>query len=172
VKLGPDNATLRVKVFREGVAARMGHDLVLEVTRWEATLDLEPASPEIELTADPSSLEVREATGGVAALTDRDRAEIRKNVDRSVLREEPIAFHSTSVQRSDDRLVVEGDLTIAGRTNPIAATLDVAGDGSLTGTIPVTQTAWGIKPYRGLMGALKVRDEVEVVIGVPAYAAQ
>jgi hypothetical protein len=34
----------------------------------------------------------------------------------------------------------------------------------VTGTIPVTQTAWGIKPYRGLMGALKVRDDVEVVV--------
>ena len=40
----------------------------------------------------------------------------------------------------------------------------VADDGHVTGTIPVTQTAWGIKPYRGLMGALKVRDDVEVVI--------
>jgi hypothetical protein len=28
----------------------------------------------------------------------------------------------------------------------------------------VTQSDWGIKPYRGLMGALKVRDEIEVVI--------
>jgi hypothetical protein len=37
---------------------------------------------------------------GVAPLTDRDRAEIRKNIDRSVLREEPIAFRSTGAQRS------------------------------------------------------------------------
>ena len=28
----------------------------------------------------------------------------------------------------------------------------------------MTQSDWGIKPYRGLMGALKVRDEIEVVI--------
>jgi hypothetical protein len=28
----------------------------------------------------------------------------------------------------------------------------------------VTQSRWGIKPDRGLMGALKVRDEIEVVI--------
>ena len=34
----------------------------------------------------------------------------------------------------------------------------------MTGTVPITQTDWGIKPYRGLMGALRVRDEVEVAI--------
>ena len=30
--------------------------------------------------------------------------------------------------------------------------------------LEIVQTEWGIKPYRGLMGALKVRDEVEIVI--------
>jgi hypothetical protein len=30
--------------------------------------------------------------------------------------------------------------------------------------MPLAQTAWGIRPYRGLMGALKVRDEVEIAI--------
>ena len=171
MKLGPDNATLTVKVYREGVAARMGHDLVLEVTRWEAAADLDAASPAIELTADPRSLEVREATGGVAPLTGRDRAEIAKNIDRGVLRGEPIAFRSTDARLSGERLTVEGELTMAGRTGPLTAQLDVA-DGRVTGSVSLTQSAWGIKPYRGLMGALKVRDEVEVVIDAPLYAAQ
>jgi hypothetical protein len=39
-------------------------------------------------------------------------------------------------------------------------------DGRVTGTLPVTQSDWGIKPYRGLMGALKVRDTVEIGIDV------
>jgi len=34
----------------------------------------------------------------------------------------------------------------------------------VTGTVALTQSEWGIKPYRGLMGALKVRDSVEVVL--------
>ena len=36
----------------------------------------------------------------------------------------------------------------------------------MRGTLPVTQSEWGIKPYRGMMGALKVRDTIEVVIDV------
>ena len=39
-KLGPDNATLRVKTGRSGAAAAAGHDLDIEVRSWEATLDL------------------------------------------------------------------------------------------------------------------------------------
>jgi hypothetical protein len=59
-RLGPDNASLRVKTYREGLAAKVGHDVVIEVTRWEATVEL--AESKVELSADPRSLEVR---GGV-----------------------------------------------------------------------------------------------------------
>ena len=35
--LGPANGTVLVHTKREGMAARMGHDLTLEATRWEGT---------------------------------------------------------------------------------------------------------------------------------------
>ena len=161
---GPDTGRLLVKTYREGVAAKVGHDLVIEVTRWEATVDLDAST--VELTADARSLEVREGVRGVKPLTDKDRRDIAKTIDDKVLRGQPIAFRSSTV-RSSDRdgpLVVEGELTIAGTTRPVTARLDVDADGRVSGTIPLAQTDWGITPYRGLMGALKVRDEVEIVI--------
>ena len=39
-QLGPENASLQVNTYREGVGAKVGHDLVIAVTRWEATIDL------------------------------------------------------------------------------------------------------------------------------------
>ena len=162
-RLGPDNATLEVRTAREGVVARAGHDLVLTVTGWEATVELS-GEPRIELDADPRSLRVREATGGVKPLTDGDRREIGGNIERKVLGGEPIAFRSTAVRRAGDRLAVEGELRIAGRTAPVAAELEIAPDGRFAGTIPLLQSRWGIKPYRALMGALKVSDEVVVAI--------
>jgi polyisoprenoid-binding protein YceI len=159
--IGPDSGTLVVKTYREGVAAKAGHDLVIEVTRWEANVDL--AAGTIELTADPRSLEIREGLRGVKPLTDRDRREIRKNIDDKVLHGQPIAFRSRLVRADEGRLHVEGDLTLAGNTRPLTADLEVAADGRVRGTIPLTQSDWGIKPYRGLMGALKVRDAVEIV---------
>jgi polyisoprenoid-binding protein YceI len=166
-QLGPENASLQVRTYREGFVAKVGHDLVIEVTRWEATLDVadDSLSASVQLSADARSLEVREGLRGVKPLTDKDRADIRKTIDDKVLRGEPIGFRSTTVRPVDDaHLTVDGQLTIAGTTRPVTAQLDVSPGGHVTGTIPLTQSEWGIKPYRGLMGALKVRDEVEVVI--------
>jgi polyisoprenoid-binding protein YceI len=168
-QLGPENASLQVNTYREGLGAKVGHDLVIDVTRWEATIELagDPAGSSIRLTADPHSLEVREGLRGLKPLTSKDRAEIAKTIDAKVLGGSPISFTSGSVQRGAGgagSLVVEGDLTLAAQTRPITAELAMTDDGHVTGTIPVTQTTWGIKPYRGLMGALKVRDDVEVRI--------
>src|ERR671922_534955 len=89
-RLGPDNASLQVRTYREGVAAKVGHDLILDVTRWEATVDV--AGSTVELSADPESLEVREGLRGVKPLTDKDRVEIRRNVDEKILGSHPIQF--------------------------------------------------------------------------------
>jgi polyisoprenoid-binding protein YceI len=163
-RLGPENASLQVKTYREGMAAKVGHDLVIEVTRWDATLNLTDSV--VELNADARSLEVREGLRGLKPLTDKDRSEIRENIEGKVLHGQPIAFRSTAVRpvEADGRLVIEGQLTMAGNTRPITAHLDVGADGRVSGTIPLTQTDWGIKPYRGLMGALKVRDQLEIVV--------
>jgi polyisoprenoid-binding protein YceI len=167
-ELGPENATLRVKTYREGLAAKAGHDLVIEVTRWHATVDIAAdfARSSVELSADPDSLQVREGLRGVKPLTDKNRAEIRKNIDQKVLGREPIGFHSAEMELGDEgrRIIVRGDLQMAGSTRPLAFELSIAPDGGVSGTVPVVQSDWGIKPYRGLMGALKVRDSLEVVL--------
>ena len=166
-RFGPDTASLRVKTFREGVAAKAGHDLVIDVTRWNATIEAagDPAGWTVELTADPRSLVPREGVGGVKPLTDKDRGEIRRNIDEKVLGAHPIRFRSSSVSLAGDGggLTVEGELFLAGSARPLAVRLRADG-GVVTGTVTLRQTEWGIRPYRGLMGALKVRDEVEVVI--------
>jgi polyisoprenoid-binding protein YceI len=167
-RFGPDNASLQVRTYREGVAAKAGHDLIIDVTRWEATVELadEPAGSTIELDADPRSLEIREGLRGVKPLTDKDRVEIRKNIDTKVLGGHEIRFRSSDVRlvEAGGRLTVEGELSMAGVARPLTAQVTVEDGGAVSATIPLMQSGWGIKPYRGLMGALKVRDEVEVVI--------
>jgi polyisoprenoid-binding protein YceI len=170
-RFGPDNASLQVRTYREDMAAKAGHDLIIDVTRWEATVEVagEPASWTVELNADPGSLEVREGVGGVKPLSDKDRSEIRKNIDQKVLGKHPIRFRSGDVRPGDggSRLTVAGELSMAGVARPLTAELTVAHGGAVGGTVALRQTDWGITPYRGFMGALKVRDEVEVVIRAP-----
>jgi polyisoprenoid-binding protein YceI len=159
--LGPDDGTLSVRTGRTGTVAKAGHDLLIEVRAWTATLDLE--APRVTLDADATSLHVVEGTGGLKALDDDDRANIRQTVDDEILKRNDIQFRSTDVQRTDTGLAVRGDLTLVGATRPIAFDLALTGD-RVTGTAVVTQTEWGIKPYSALFGALKVADDVRVEI--------
>jgi polyisoprenoid-binding protein YceI len=167
-RFGADNATLAVHTRRGGAAAKAGHDLVIHVTAWEASLVVaeDAAETTIELTADAGSLRVREGKGGMQALGDDDIANIHQTIDDEVLRRQEITFRSNRVDPDPDgkTLRAEGDLTLAGQTRPIDFELEIGDDGSLGATAVVKQSDWGMKPYSALFGALKVLDEVEVVL--------
>jgi hypothetical protein len=157
--LGPDNGSLSVRTKRTGAAAKAGHNLLIEVTAWEATMD----ATSIVLDVDATSLRVREGAGGMQALGDDDKAGIEETIDDEVLKKQAIEFRSTSVQVGGSRIGVEGELTLNGATHPIAFELNVA-DGRLGGSVVVKQSDWGMSPYSTLFGTLKVVDEVEVVL--------
>jgi polyisoprenoid-binding protein YceI len=159
---GPEHCTLAVRTGRSGAAAKAGHDLLLHVTAWQATLEVGDQTS-IVLDADATSLRVREGTGGIQALDDDDRANIEQTIDDEVLKGQVIAFRSTAVQAGGSTLSVRGELTLGDRTRPIAFELMVA-DGRLRGSVVVKQSDWGIAPYSTLFGTLKVADEVEVAI--------
>jgi polyisoprenoid-binding protein YceI len=161
-RLGPDDGTLRVRTGRSGAAAKAGHDLLLEVAAWEATLTVGDEA-RVELSADAGSLRVLEGTGGIQSLGDDDKAEIQKTIAGDVLKGHPIAFRSTAVEEGGDALAVAGELTIAGATRPLAFDVDL-GAGRVRATVVVTQSEFGMKPYSTLFGALKVADEVRVEI--------
>jgi hypothetical protein len=159
MKLGPDNARLIVRTGRGGAAAKAGHNLVLEVTRWSATLEDDAA----ELTADARSLRVRSGSGGISPLGDDEKAGIAKTIDEEVLKGSAIAFRSSSVTRNGDSVDISGELELARRRRPVTFTLQER-DGGLAGSARIKQTDWGMKPYSALFGTLKVADEVEVAI--------
>jgi hypothetical protein len=159
--LGPENGTLSVRTGRTGAASKAGHDLLLEVTDWRATVDDESMS----LDARAGSLRVREGTGGMQELGPDDIANIEQTIGKEVLPTPDIAFRSTSVSHGEDGVRhVEGELTLAGASRPVAFDVTVGDDGSVSGRAVIKQSDWGIKQYAILFGALKVADEVEIAI--------
>ena len=165
-RLGPGNATLAVRTKRGGAAAKAGHDLDMLVTAWEGTLEVgeDGAATGAQLSADATSLRVQQGTGGMQALGEDDKDNIHQTIDDEVLKRGEIVFRSTRVESAGEGLSVEGELTLAGTTKPVAFELAVADDGTLAATATITQSAWGMKPYSALWGALKVLDEVEVAL--------
>lgn len=154
--IGPSNGSLQVKTGREGAASKAGHDLTLGVNSWEATVE-GGDSPSIKLTADPSSIEVIKGEGGAKPLGDKDKADIKKSMDGKVLGSSQITFTSSEVTDSQ----AKGELSIAGNSNEVSVPLNVSGD-RISGSVTLSQSDYGIKQFKALMGALKVKDEVTV----------
>lgn len=167
-RLGPADGTFSLRTGRTGAAAKAGHDLLIRILSWEATLILgdDPEGTSLTLTADGGSLRVQEGTGGMKALTEDDKADIATTIDDEILKREPITFRSTRMEPMEGGggWSVQGDLTLLGATRPLAFDL-VAGDGGrLRADAVVKQTDWGITPYSTLFGALKLEDEVTIEV--------
>jgi polyisoprenoid-binding protein YceI len=177
-RLGPANGHLIVKTGRTGLGRRAGHDLTIEVTQWEATATVDPADPaasSVTVTIDVDSFAVREGAGGVKPLTDGDRAEIKRTLQREILhsdRHPSITFQSTQVTGTPAAFEVEGELTILDQTRTVTVRGAATDGDRLLGGATVVQSQFGIKPYSAFFGALKLADEVEIAfeLGVPSPA--
>lgn len=167
-RIGPESGSIRIHTRRDGMAAVMGHDLVIELTSWEATVEvLADGTPvSAQLDADPRSLRVREGSGGIKPLDEADRAEIESEIDAEILRGRPISFRSEAITAGDGALSVSGELTIAGATRPVHWELDRPSPDRIQATLPLRQCNWGIKPYSAMLGALKVADTIEIAIDI------
>jgi polyisoprenoid-binding protein YceI len=170
--LGPEDGSLTVRTGKTGPAAKAGHELLIEVGAWEATIDAgdDPAATSMTLTADSRTLHVLEGKGGVGPLGGDEKAAIRQSIDDDVLKGGTIAFRSTSVTPQDDGgLYVAGELDLLGTTRPVDFVLTAGDDGRLHAAATVRQTAWGIKPFSILFGTMKVADDVRVELdaGLP-----
>jgi hypothetical protein len=158
-KLGPSDGTLTVRTGKGGAAAKAGHNLVIEVERWQGSL-----SPEaVSLDVDARSFRVVSGSGGISPLGDEEMAGISETIDEEVLQGGSIHYRSSSVTPRGDGFDVDGELELLGVSRPLAFTLAVDGD-HLTGSAQVKQTDFKIKPYSALFGTLKVADVVEVSI--------
>ena len=157
--------------YRDGLAAQAGHDLVIEIGRWSGELtvndDLSPAGLEVRM--DMGSLIVREGTGGLKPLTDRDRREIAVTARKTLAvdRHPEATFTATEFKPdADGGGLITGTLTLAGAARPLELQVSRTGPDKYHAAGSVVQSQHGIKPYSGFLGALKVRDAVNVDVDI------
>ena len=180
-ELGPGDGRVLVKTGREGLAARAGHDLTLEITRWSARLTVPDAEgggiAAATLTAelDLGSLAVRAGTGGAKPLTDRDRRDIEGQTRKILGDPATASFASARVIPSSSggstaNGAVEGTLTLRGTSRPVRLQVISPAPGQFRGSAAIRQTDFGLTPYSGFFGTLKLKDEVgvEFEVSIPA----
>jgi hypothetical protein len=165
--LGPDSGTLTVLTGKGGAAAKAGHNLRMEVGRWQATLAV-GAEPSLSLSADARSLRVVEGTGGMMPLGDEEKTAIPQTIDEDVLKGTAIEFRSTRIAANGSTLSVEGELELWGSRRPVAFELTAGDGGRFAGSARIRHSDWGVKPYSALFGTLKVTDEVDIAVDATA----
>lgn len=157
---------ITLRTSRDGLAAQAGHDLTIDVSQWSGELvigaDVAPAG--LDARVNLGSLVVRAGTGGIKPLTDKDKREIVATA-RKVLsadRYPEATFAASSFSPAGDGGTIDGTLTLAGQSGPLRLEVRQTGPEHYLATATVRQTSFGIKPYSGFLGALRVSDAVEV----------
>ncbi len=174
VRIGPECGRLTVFTARGGAAARLGHDLAIDVSRWSGDLvmpadsasagtgavDLEALA--LRVSVDLTSLTVRDGTGGALPLTDQDKREIDATIARLLGPAGTATFESTAAQPHGDGVRFDATLEIGRVRQAVGLVVTPAGGARFHGESSLRQSAFGIKPYSAMFGALRIRDEVTV----------
>lgn len=159
---------IEVFTFREGLLSPIAHDLRLRLERFEIVHDEETA----EARFWPDSLVVEGAIehGRLSenVLSAAQRDEILDNVRHKILRTgvHPEARLRARVVPGVEPHELSGVLELAGSTRPITLVVR-ARDGRLQGEVELRPSEWGIKPYRALLGAIRLADRVRVRFDLP-----
>jgi YceI-like domain len=163
-----------VYTYKEGLLSAVAHDLEVRCQKFSIEWDAERHT--LEASFDPSRLTVlhamKEGSPAPDALSDRDKRKIEGNIQDDVLetrRFGRIAFTAKDVTPSGDAFEVQGELELHGTKRPLRATVQRDGN-AWTTRVQVHQPDFEIKPYSAMMGALRIKPAVDVVVRVPVSA--
>jgi polyisoprenoid-binding protein YceI len=185
--IDPGESALVIQVFKDGVAARLAHDHVVQARAFSGTVAYDPQKP------DASSIQVKVEVGSLVAdepatrrkfglaagdPSAKDRADIeaamKSDGQLAAERFPSISFASTAIAKQPDgRFLVTGRLTIRGVTQEVKFPAQFALDGGLLrGRAQLTfkQSSFGYPPYSAALGAIKNKDEVVLHIDLAAKA--
>jgi len=170
-KLDASQVQCQVLTYKEGLLSAVAHDLKLDVKK--LSIDFDPDSKKIDATFDPTSLSVRcamkDGEERLDTLSARDKRDIEDNIAKDVLvtkKHREIRFRSTSVSETGGVYRVSGTLQIKGQTRDVTFDLRNSGD-SLEAKIRLHQPDYGVKPFSAMLGALKIKPNIDVLVKLP-----
>ena len=146
----------------------MAHDLRLRLERFEIAYD----EAAVEGRFWPDSLVVEGAIEqgrlNENVLSAAQREEIQDNIQRKILltHAHPEARLRATVAAAVEPYQLRGSLELIGSERPIAVVVH-ARDQRLQGELELRPSDWGIKPYRALLGAIRLADRVRVRFDLP-----
>ena len=173
--LDTNSGNLYVYTFKEGLLSKLAHDLLIDITDFKVNLEVPDAglaSGSMELEIQANSLKVVCALKDgerTDALKEKDIADIERDMGVKVLHPDkyPTAtFCSKTIQEKDGGYKINGDLSLHGVTKSIDFDIDANGE-HIKGMITLLQKDYGIKPFKAMMGTLKIKNEINIDFDLP-----
>ncbi|RMG09106.1 MAG: YceI family protein [Planctomycetota bacterium] len=170
-ELREPSSTLRVWTFKDGLLARAAHDLCLEARGARAPCVLEEGRCRVEVRVPVAGLRVlgQVRAGEVIPLSAKDHADIEETLRGprvlDAARHPEVVYRGEGPPPSGGEVERNGELRLRGRPHPLCVRAAWEGAGQeveVRGEIRLSQSDFGIEPFRALLGALRVRDEVRV----------
>ena len=165
------NSECLIFSFKDGLLARLAHDLKLQVERF--SIEVDETTRQIKATFDPSSVQVVcamvDGRDDPSTLSKGDKKKIYDNATKDVLRTRKypeVRFDSTNVVERGEGFAIEGTLQMHGKSRNIQTSVRPDGDRWVT-ELELHQPDFGIKPFTAALGALKVKPDVLVRVSVP-----
>ena len=171
--LTPSSGNLFIYTFKEGMFSTMSHDLLINVTDFKISLDVpdgDMTSSSFNLEVNSNSLKVicamKKGKRHFGALKNKDKAEIKELMEKDVLHTSiysTINFCSTAIQQKEGHYLIKGDLSLHGIKRSIVFKANSSDNGkNFKGAVLLAQTHYGIKPFKALMGALKIQNKIKI----------
>ncbi|MBC8072451.1 MAG: YceI family protein [Deltaproteobacteria bacterium] len=158
---------LLVLTFKDGLLARLAHDLQIRATDWDVVIDGDAITVRVGLRGlkvDGAVVGERVAPGVLSA---GDLGKIERTMNEDVLATGrwPEARFEGVIDRAG--MVVRGRLGMHGRSIELPPVHVVEEGGRVHAEVAIVPSRWDIGPYRALAGALKLQDRVVVRVSLP-----
>lgn len=163
---------LYVFTFKEGLLARLGHDLRLSATRFSIAADRGRITAKVALDSLVVDGAMNKGVLDAHSLDSSDRSKILEHARQDVLeiqKERDATFEGEARAESPERFALHGTLRMHGQTHPLHAQAFIQG-AELVAQADLRPSDWGIAPFRALAGAIRVEDRVRVELRAPLPA--
>ena len=175
-KIDASKSRFIVRAFVEGLFSVFGHDHTIAIREFNGEALFVPGTGDaasLQLTINANSLGVTDN------LSEEDRKEIESTMRQEVLETSKypeIVFRSTSISANKNpdgsyQVKISGNLSLHGvtRNGSIDATVNVDGDTlRAKGQFPLFQTDYKITPVSVAIGAVRVKDELQLSFDIVA----
>ncbi|MEM8517031.1 hypothetical protein RCH05_001557 [Janthinobacterium sp. CAN_S7] len=172
----PQQSLLTITVRRGGALARLGHDHVIASRNLQGVVAPALGRAQFQFRLDEMSVDeegLRQAAGLTTTPSADAIAGTRHNMLVRVLEAERYPWVRIEARRTDDKEMLEADITVHGvtRTVQLPVRIEEAADGrglQASGSLLLKQSDFGIVPFAILGGAMAVQDQMELAFRISA----